>query len=416
MNAPQPKDNLRLARFHNDWVEITGFEQRRGGHQWPDVAEFPTDDWMKTAVVYLRREDWAAFKAAGFDLRHRFGPVDPPIEALIQNDRIAAVRAADGTEHPVVHQTSPDLHVVSSAISAHNPENGDVALSLVEPESVRRQGDDGSSFGPGKARLYAKMAQAMANLRAIPKRGVNREQGYQYVTDADLYDAVRTEMAKANLALLVRMKAVRKETETKTYRNGDTRDTTTTLVDLDFTLCCGDTGATETIHWTGSTLNPGDKAISAAVTVAEKYFLKATFIISTGDVADDPDSGVSESEPPRSSRVSKRPSSPALKPEASPEAAKSQQPASSGKEDQNMAIEPNGANPAPAETVEMPGDLFQKLMKDKDITAASSSSQERANTIRKLWAEGAITVEQDAFDRALVVIERLQSHRKGNDA
>lgn len=164
-----------------------------------------------------------------------------------------------------------------------NPDNGDAPLQFVEPPYQP----------PSKARLYAKMAMVMANLKAIPKRGKNKDQGYDYVTDGDLYDAVRTEMAKVNLALLVRMKDIRKEVETKTYKDGGTKDTTTTLVDLDFTLCCGDTGATETIRWTGSTNNPGDKAISAAVTIAEKYFLKATFIISTGDLADDPDSGVS---------------------------------------------------------------------------------------------------------------------------
>lgn len=410
MNAPQPKEELRLARFHNDWVEVNNFQQRKGGHQWPDAAEFPTDDWMKTAVVYLFREDWAAFKAAGFDLRGKVGEVNPPIEVLIQNDRIAAVRSADGTEYPV-QRGEPALHVVSSAQPAieHNPDNGDIPpapLAFVEPEppTVRRRGDDGSLFTPGKARLYAKMALVMANLKAIPKLGTNKQFNYSYVTDADLYDAVRTQMAKANLALLVRMKDVRKENNM-------------TLVDLDFTLCCGDTGATETIHWTGSTQNPGDKAISAAVTVAEKYFLKATFIISTGDVADDPDSGVTEGEPQRNSSVSKRQNPPrqqsqAPKPEAAPEAAKSQpvQPAASV-----PVAADNAPDTTAPETVDMPGELFQALMKDKSITDASKASQERAATIRKLWAEGVINADMDEYDRVLAVIDRLNTHRKGGD-
>lgn len=188
-----------------------------------------------------------------------------------------------------------------------------------------------------------------------------------------------------------------------------------TLVDLDFILCCGDTGATEAIHWTGSTQNPGDKAISAAVTVAEKYFLKATFIISTGDVADDPDSGIDEEEPAKSSGVSKR-QPPKPKGEAQPqqEAAKSpviqpiQDSADSGHVDQPA----NGGDSVPT-SVDMPDDLFQKLMKDKDISAAGKVGQERAATIRKLWAEGKITADMDEYDRVLAVIDRLNSHRKG---
>lgn len=102
-------------------------------------------------------------------------------------------------------------------------------------------------------------------------------------------------------------------------------------------------------------------------------------------------------------------------PEAEPEATKSEQSVQAGVPPQNVVDGSAGTddgNSPDAQTVDMPDDLFKKLMQDKDIGKASKAYEERAATIRKLWAEGAITVEQDEFDRVMVVIERLQSHRK----
>ena len=42
--------------------------------------------------------------------------------------------------------------------------------------------------------------------------------------------------------------------------------------------------------WTGESLDTQDKGITKAATSAEKYFLMKTFVISTGDAKDDPDS------------------------------------------------------------------------------------------------------------------------------
>lgn len=415
------KEKLRLPDFDNEHVEIISFDfgsQSKRSWQYPTRAEFLTGNTgvAATAVVYLNHpEDHTAFSKAGFDLKGFEGKHNPPITVLIQKDRIASVKGVGGQWVDVVRtRDDTPLQIVTNALPVRSEETDEprAPLAYVEPDEYtpRRRGDDGGSgFTNGMASLFRKKAQIMLNLKAIPKRGWNKEQGYDYVTDADLYDAVRTEMAKANLALQVRMKDIRKEKETKTYSNGNSKETVTTLVDLDFILCCGDTGATETSPWTGSTLNPGDKAISAAVTVAEKYFLKATFIISTGDVADDPDSGLGDDapgEPRRSSGVSKRTNPPRQpKQEAKPEAAKS---ANTG-----VAGSGNAGTPPAVDGADMPDDLFQALMKDKDIVAASSSAPERAATIRKMWGEGGITAEMDEYDRVLAVIDRLNTHKKG---
>jgi hypothetical protein len=100
--------------------------------------------------------------------------------------------------------------------------------------------------------------------------------------------------------------------------------------------------------------------------------------------------------------------------EATPEATKSQSVPSG--ETLPVQVDHAPASDADAEAVDMPGELFQALMKDKSIADASKASQERAATIRKLWAEGTITAEMDEYDRVLAVIDRLQSHRKAGDA
>jgi|GEM_PF-4547377 len=64
----------------------------------------------------------------------------------------------------------------------------------------------------------------------------------------------------------------------------------------DYTLACGDTGATITTRWTGEAADSQDKGINKAATAALKYWLLKTFLISTGD--EDPDAVPAPESPP----------------------------------------------------------------------------------------------------------------------
>ena len=128
----------------------------------------------------------------------------------------------------------------------------------------------------GNATLYANMAKVMGVLKTIPKNGRNKQQGYGFVTDSDLLDAIRPALAKHNIALVADMIEV---------ASGERP----TKVLMRFRLCCGETGAVVESRWWGQSNMPGDKALTAAAVLAQKYFLKATFAISTGDESDDPD-------------------------------------------------------------------------------------------------------------------------------
>ncbi len=132
-----------------------------------------------------------------------------------------------------------------------------------------------------RAALFSKIAAVMGELERIPKTGFNAHFKYHYSTDGDVNDAVRRAMANHNLALLVDMRNVKQEVFGKSVKF---------TVEFEFTLACGDTGATWSNTWIGEALDGQDKGINKAATSAEKYFLMKTFVISTGDAKDDPDS------------------------------------------------------------------------------------------------------------------------------
>ena len=139
-----------------------------------------------------------------------------------------------------------------------------------------------------RAALFAKIAATMGELERIPKTGWNDHFKYHYSSDGDVNDAVRHAMANNNLALLVDMRSVKQEDFGKTGNN------IKFTVEFEFTLACGDTGATWSSLWTGEALDTQDKGINKAATSAEKYFLMKTFVVSTGDAKDDPDSQSSQ--------------------------------------------------------------------------------------------------------------------------
>lgn len=137
-----------------------------------------------------------------------------------------------------------------------------------------------------RSKLYAKLARVMGDITRVSKAGRNAQQNYNYATEADIADMIRDKLAANNVAFLVDMQDIEampltssKGTQGFHYR-----------VRFEFTFACGDTGATVTRNWTGEAQDWGDKGISKAATLAEKYFLIKTFVMSTGEAQDDPDS------------------------------------------------------------------------------------------------------------------------------
>lgn len=136
-----------------------------------------------------------------------------------------------------------------------------------------------------KAPLFAKMARVMGKMDRLKKTGYNQQQKYQFATDADVADLVRQAMVEEGLAFFASMTSY----EQSEHITSNNAKMTRTVASFLFTFCCTETGATESRTWSSESLDSGDKGMNKAATAAEKFFLLKTFIISTGDKADEPD-------------------------------------------------------------------------------------------------------------------------------
>lgn len=142
---------------------------------------------------------------------------------------------------------------------------------------------------PNGAKLFAKMARIMGKLKRMSKGGTNQHFNYKFVTDADVADTIRELLAEENIAFFAEIVNSTQSTYEKTSSRG-ARFVRHSLIEFTFTFACGDTGATMTRHWQAEAEDDADKGINKAATAAEKFFLLKTFVMSTGDERDDPDS------------------------------------------------------------------------------------------------------------------------------
>lgn len=134
------------------------------------------------------------------------------------------------------------------------------------------------------AKLFAKMSRAMGRLERLPKRGRNPHFNYDFVTDGDVADAVRQALAAEGVAFFAEMRQV-SQVENKT------------IAHFNYTFADSESGATWACAWSGEAIDKQDKGIAKAATSALKYFLLKNFILSTGDLVEDPDTSADEPHP-----------------------------------------------------------------------------------------------------------------------
>jgi hypothetical protein len=132
---------------------------------------------------------------------------------------------------------------------------------------------------PKPLSLYAKLAQVMAEIGYVEKRGHNSFHGYKYVTEADLVDAVRSKLAARNIVVIPSLTGI----DERAIKTAKGKDSTITTARIAFTFCDGDSGQTHTAEWAGAGDDPADKGLYKAMTGAAKYFLMKSFLIPTGD-------------------------------------------------------------------------------------------------------------------------------------
>src|SRR4051794_9290954 len=110
----------------------------------------------------------------------------------------------------------------------------------------------------------------MASVGTVEKRGKNAHFNYEYATESDLMNAVRSGLAEKRVFVL-------------TSVEGTQRGPDVTEVHTLHTFVDGDTGETLSVKGYGQAANKVDKGGYSALTGAMKYFLMKNFLISTGD-------------------------------------------------------------------------------------------------------------------------------------
>lgn len=127
--------------------------------------------------------------------------------------------------------------------------------------------------------LYAKLAEVMQEIGYVKKAGRNKFHGYDYVTEADLVDAVREKLAIRNVVVIPSVTAI----DERAVTSDKGKHSTITTVRVAFTFCDGDSGEMHKAEWAGAGDDPADKGLYKAYTGAVKYFLMKSFLIPTGD-------------------------------------------------------------------------------------------------------------------------------------
>ncbi len=167
----------------------------------------------------------------------------------------------------------------------------------IEPDPPLPRAGGRPPSPPPLAKLAAKLVKVMGGIGHIPKRGRNDFFGYDYATEADVADAVRTALVAEGVVMIPSIADVR-EREVLTRKN---QKEIVTTVTLDVTFIDADSGQTFTFQMAGAGQDGGDKGIMKAVSAAVKYAQLKALSLPTGDdpEADDgPDRVAAQPAPP----------------------------------------------------------------------------------------------------------------------
>lgn len=129
--------------------------------------------------------------------------------------------------------------------------------------------------------LVQKLAEVMAAVGRIPKRGRNDFHGYDYATEADIVEALRGQLAERKVMLVPEVVGYER-IELGAKKNGEAKDPVM-LLRMRFTFLDGESAEQITREWCGAGQDGGDKGLYKAMTGGEKYFLLKTFLLPTGD-------------------------------------------------------------------------------------------------------------------------------------
>jgi hypothetical protein len=145
---------------------------------------------------------------------------------------------------------------------------------------------------PPSKTLVQKLCEVMGAVGYTQKTGWNEAQKYHYVTEADIAEKIRPELAKRNVIIFPTLVST---TRTKIERNYfdkfdkcmKTKESWAVDVLMRWTVVDGDNGEQFVCEIPGCSESPGDKGVYVAITGSEKYLLMKLFLLPTGDDPED---------------------------------------------------------------------------------------------------------------------------------
>lgn len=157
---------------------------------------------------------------------------------------------------------------------------------------------------PPATGLVKKLAEVMGAIERIRKAGRNEHFGFSYVKEADILDAVRSEIAKRSILVVPRIQEA-KFTPVRLKSS----EATMCTIDMHFDFVDGETGETMDVRMLGQATDTGtqDKSFYKALSGATKYVLMKVFLISSGD---DPEQTEGERAPEQQTKGKAKPPSP----------------------------------------------------------------------------------------------------------
>lgn len=164
--------------------------------------------------------------------------------------------------------------------------------------------------------LHVKISGILGMVGGIPKTGYNKFQNYNYVQEADVLDAIRPKLAEQAIAVYVGITDVHTDVGVSTTQGGTPQHLVTVQGEITFV----DASSQESVSFgiAGQGMDAGDKGLPKAITMAVKYGLMKTFMLGTGDDAENETEAGQPIAPPTPAPVS-RPAPPAAAPSTPPE-------------------------------------------------------------------------------------------------
>ena len=149
-------------------------------------------------------------------------------------------------------------------------------------EAIKEMLHDVLQEAPEKRSLVSKLCAVMGTLKRIPKSGFNSFLNYAYVTESDLADAVRDELAKQKVFVFPSIIEIHRTPHDVETMKG-IRKTQLTEIMVRWTFEDGESGEVRVVNIPGVGEDNNDKGFYKAFTGSEKYMLMKSFLIATGD-------------------------------------------------------------------------------------------------------------------------------------